>query len=124
MNIGNLWNKQEELRLIDEISDKIPIEVIAQGHGRTVKAIEMRIESMIRKQYAENYSMSTLMKLYNKSEAEIKTIVENALPTPLSKKKSSLIEERLVQMDDKLQRLGEKINKVEKLLVKIYKKLK
>jgi len=51
MNTGNFWNKQEELQLMDEISEKKSLDEIAKSHGRTPKAIEMRLEGIIRKHY-------------------------------------------------------------------------
>jgi len=119
MNIGNFWTKQEELKLIDEISDKMPIEVVAKNHGRTVKAIEMRLESMIRKQYHDNYTISSLMNLYNKSETEIKKIIEKEVPNENQGKQNNK-----KNLEEKLNSMEQKINNLEKLLLKIYKKIK
>lgn len=118
MNIGNFWSKDEELKLMDEISEKIPIENIAKSHGRTVKAIEMRLESMIRKQYNGSATISSLMSLYNKTEAEIKKIIQDQPKQQTKEKKKDR------NIDEKLNKIEEKINNLEKIILKIYKKIK
>ena len=115
MNTGNLWNKQEELQLMDEISDKKTVEEIAKSHGRTSKAIEMRIESLIRKQYQNKYTINALMTLYNKSEQDIKKIIQE-IPQKKEFKKPG-------EQDDRIQKLEERLERIEKYLIKIYKKI-
>lgn len=121
MNIGNFWSKDEELKLMDEISEKIPIENIAKSHGRTVKAIEMRLESMIRKQYNGSATISSLMSLYNKTESEIRKIIQDQPPQQFKEKKKDKNDKNL---DEKLNKIEEKINNLEKIILKIYKKIK
>jgi hypothetical protein len=82
MNTGAYWTKQEELQLMDELSDQRTMDDIAKIHGRTPKAIEMRIESLIRKQHKDNYTISSLVNLYHKTESEIHRIIETAPPPP------------------------------------------
>jgi hypothetical protein len=81
MNTGTYWTKQEELQLMDELSDQRTMDDIAKIHGRTPKAIEMRVESLIRKQHKDNYTISSLVNLYHKTEAEINRIIETT-PSP------------------------------------------
>ena len=119
MNTGNFWSKQEEMQLMDEISDKIPLEHIAKNHGRTPKAIEMRLENMIKKQYGENYTITSLMNLYNKSESEIKKIIQSEVSVSIPKEKKN--DKHVIE---KLNKLEEKINNIEKIILKIYKKIK
>lgn len=111
MNIGNIWTKDEEMQLYEEIADNKTIQEISKIHGRTVKAIEMRIDFIIRKKHEENYTINSLSKLFNKTEQEIKSILQK------EPKKLDPLNEKLIQIE-------EKINSIEKMLIKIYKKMK
>jgi hypothetical protein len=112
MNIGNLWTLEEESKLLDEINDKLSVEIIAKNHGRTKKAIEMRIESMIKKQYQENYSISVLSSLYHKTEEEIQNII----------KESKTLSTNTFSLSSEIENIKIKLDKIEKILIKIYKK--
>jgi translation initiation factor 2B subunit (eIF-2B alpha/beta/delta family) len=118
MNTGNFWSKEEELQLLDEIGDKRTVTEIAKLHGRTPKAIEMRIDALIRKQYSENYTMASLMNLYNKNEKEILKIIQEVsqkeVKQPFDKKQKS---------EDKLKNIEDRLEKIEKYLSRIYKKI-
>ena len=52
-NNNNLFNKnkkwfdQEETMLIDELKNKLSIDIISKNHGRTLYAIECRIKKII-----------------------------------------------------------------------------
>ena len=123
MNRGNLWNQHEELLLMDELSEKIPLETIAAAHGRTVKAIEMRMERMIRKQYEQKYTLSSLCNLYNKSEQEIKNIImtEESGEQPKEKKQDT---KKKNSLETRLTNIETRLDSIEKYIYKIYKKLK
>ena len=118
MNTGNFWNKQEELQLMDEISEKKSLDEIAKSHGRTPKAIEMRLEGIIRKQYSDGYTLSSLMNLYNKTEKDVKKIIQDAaIPSqPKEPKKKQSNEEDFKKIEERLER-------IEKYLIRIYKKI-
>jgi len=113
MNIGSIWTKEEEMQLYEEISDNLPLQEISKKHGRTVKAIEMRIDYLIRKKYQENYTIDSLGKLFNKTDKEISAILQN--------KESKKSDNSVI---DKLKHIEEKIDSMEKILLKIYKKIK
>lgn len=127
MNIGNLWTQKEELQLMDEIGEKIPLEEIAKNHGRTAKAIEMRMDAMIQKQYKSQYTMSALMNLYNKSEKEIRAILDKKT-TP--EKKSigpsggTVNGNGVEKISETLRSMEKRMENIEKLLIKLYKKTK
>ena len=124
MNRGNLWNQHEELLLIDELSEKIPLETIAAAHGRTVKAIEMRMERMIRKQYEQKYTLSSLCNLYNKSEQEIKNIIMTEEPPGTQPKEKKQDTKKNISLETRLTNIETRLDSIEKYIYKIYKKLK
>lgn len=119
MNTGNFWSKEEELQLLDEIGDKRTVTEIAKLHGRTPKAIEMRIDALIRKQYSENYTMASLMNLYNKNEKEILKIIQESPPQKELKQQL----DKKQKNEDKLKIIEERLERIEKYLTKIYKKV-
>lgn len=43
-NIGRTWNEAEHAQLLDEHTAKMSVEEMAEKHGRTVRAIEARLE--------------------------------------------------------------------------------
>jgi len=45
MNIGKSWSEEEHARLVDEFRASVPIADIASRHGRTVRAIEARLQN-------------------------------------------------------------------------------
>jgi len=59
MNRGQLWTKEEEGQLITEVKNGISLPTIATTHGRSLKAIELRIGSMIH-QYQLRHKDGTL----------------------------------------------------------------
>lgn len=119
MNTGNFWSKEEELQLLDEIGDKRTVTEIAKLHGRTPKAIEMRIDALIRKQYSENYTMASLMNLYNKNEKEILRIIQDSPPSKEPKQPS----DKKQKNEDKLKNIEDRLERIEKYLTRIYKKV-
>ena len=45
-SVGKAWSEEEERRLRDEFSHPEPIPLIAKKHGRTIRAIEARLEKI------------------------------------------------------------------------------
>jgi hypothetical protein len=45
-SVGKAWTEEEERRLKDEFSADDPIPLIASKHGRTIRAIESRLEKL------------------------------------------------------------------------------
>jgi len=114
MNTGNLWTAAEEMKLLEEIGDQKPIEEIAKEHGRTLKAIEMRLESMIRKKYSkDHYTIGTLSTLFQKSENDISRIIQD-IPKESTPK---------LNIGEEIGEIKQRLQKIETLLLKIKKKL-
>jgi len=124
-NIGTLWTPEEESQLLEELQQQIPITDIAKKHGRTEKAIRMRIESMIKKQHQRHgYTVSTLMSLYSKSEQEIKAILsEESQSTSTSSSSHTDNPSNRKWNTMNTQELTLRFDHLEKLLHKILKKL-
>jgi hypothetical protein len=124
-NIGKIWTSQEELELLDELSDKKPLNEIAKSHGRSFKAIQMRIEYMIRKHYNEQkYPLSHLCSLYNKDEDEIKTILNNDTSKEYKSAPNQNFSSSKKTSESKLDEIQKKLETIEKLLTKLLKKMK
>jgi hypothetical protein len=45
-NIGKVWSEEEKQQLIDEFQSGKPIADISTDHGRTIRAIESRLEAV------------------------------------------------------------------------------
>jgi hypothetical protein len=45
-SVGKSWSDEEEQQLRDEFSGSEPLELIAAKHGRTIRAIEARLEKI------------------------------------------------------------------------------
>ena len=45
-SVGKSWSGEEEQRLRDEFTAREPIQLIATKHGRTIRAIEARLEKL------------------------------------------------------------------------------
>lgn len=113
MNRGNIWTPQEEKQLMDEIKNRETMDEIAKRHGRSQKAITMRIENMIRKDSQNNVPLKDIMKTYHKTEEEVQQIIimENTSNDSNAK------------MMKKISEIENKIAFMEKILIKIYKKI-
>lgn len=106
MNIGKKWDMDEENKLLNELRNKDSIEKIANVHGRTNKAIEMRIIYIIQK-LKKNMTIRQIAEQLNLEEERIELYLEN-------KDKSNNIMKRLEEIENK-------IDKIEKMIYKIYK---
>lgn len=103
-----VWTAAEEAKLMTELA-RYPVPAIARMHNRSVRAIEMRIEHLIRK-HSKSCSPSELAERFHKSLAEIDQILHHQTPAAAAASKSDPISPQLDRM--------------EALLTKIYKKQK
>ena len=102
MNAGKPWTPEEEERLMDALQRHCTISDIARRHNRSIRAIEMRIESLVRKHKTAGKTPEQLMAMFQKTKEEVASILSVATDRS--------IEQRL--------------SAVETLLEKIYKKQK
>ncbi|NDE13668.1 hypothetical protein EBZ80_01925 [bacterium] len=115
MNIGKVWTKEEDERLMDEIREKHDVQHIAREHGRTPKAIEMRVEGLIRRFHKDRrYPVSSLADLFHRSEQEIRQILEQSPQQQQRPVSLESIQRRLDDMEDLLRRINKKLSREKK----------
>ena len=114
----SLWTKKEESELCHEMRLDRPLEEIAKKHQRSQKAIELRFALILQRAIAEGEKMFTLQKEYRITEQAIKRYLDMLQETktaePMDYKK----------IESSIEAVEEKLKNMEKLLAKIYKKLK
>ena len=90
------------------------IEIIAELHERSVTAINMRIELLIRRMIEQKESKTVIAQKFRKTIEEINEILKQQ---PLSKTKTSSDNTQILERLDRIERLLEKIcNRQNKLL--------
>lgn len=97
------WSDQEEKKLITGLQDNLDIRELAKRHERSIKAIEMRIELLIKRYHQNGKTINELQKIFKKDEKSIESILNP---------KSTLDE------------LSERVKRIEETVNKIYKKQK
>jgi hypothetical protein len=113
--IGNKWTEDEEQRMILGFQKGKTLEDMAKDHQRTPKAMEMRRDSLLRK-LSPKASVQELGQLFHMDPRDVKEVLASAPPPPTpssSKEKESSFKEVLARLD-----------KLETLLEKIYKRIK
>jgi hypothetical protein len=61
-NMGQKWSDEEELLLLEELSNNIDIETIAQKHNRTVGGINSRRREIAYKMYLKHFSTEEIIR--------------------------------------------------------------
>lgn len=61
-NMGQKWNDEEEALLLQELSNNIDIETIAQKHNRTIGGINCRRREIAYKMYLQNVSIDAIIR--------------------------------------------------------------
>ena len=110
------WTTVEEDRLLSSIRQQKPLPVIAREHNRSVKAIEMRAEVMIRRMHKEGRSTKELMSLFRRSEQEIDTILSAAAAPSAADHRSNSTTTQIIEaiqgLESRLSQIEENINKL------------
>jgi len=107
------WSTEEEERLLVALQAQRSLADIAKSHCRSVRAIEMRIEMMIRRIHTNSgKSIKEISKLFLKPEAEVEKIISsNNNPTTTAKsEKLKEIEETLEKIWKKQKKMNEKLD--------------
>jgi len=127
MNRGKSWETEEELQLLREIQQRptLSLEVVAQQHGRSVKAIQLRLASLFRKEVQqlsgeEGISSARLLsKKYGLPEHQICSLLAmqatETLPPRPSPSPSAMTHS---EWEDLMGRL----DRIERLVKKLYKR--
>jgi len=116
--IGNKWTPEEEQLLIERVRRQEGVQNIALHHERTVKAIEMRIEHLIRKLSKGGMKTHDLCETFHKSPNDIQNILSSE-PNPPS---SSFPMKEDTQ--ERLDKIEQRLEKIERLLEKIHHRIK
>jgi len=118
-NHKSFWTEKEENNLLHEIQLNLSLEEIAERHQRTKTAIELRFALLLEKKLKSGEKRHRLAQEYNISDSEISRFL-----TLLDQKKKYETEGgNWKQMEKDVGMLCEKMSNVEKLLLKITKKL-
>ena len=75
-NMGQKWSEKEETLLLEELSNDIDIETIAEKHGRTVGGINSRRQQIAYKMYLKNMSTEEIIKKTKLDYDSIKQTIE------------------------------------------------
>lgn len=65
MNLNKPWTEDEENRLLVDVSNGVDLSTIAQKHGRSVKAIEMRLQKIIYENHTKGRPLESIARLLN-----------------------------------------------------------
>ena len=115
INAGKSWTFDEEQLLIEHIQKyDNDIENIAELHGRSMIALNMRIDMLIRKMIQEGQSKQKIGKLFRKTDDEIHLI--------LSQQQSQ--NEHKSSYENQNKDIHIKLQDIENVLLKIFKKIK
>ena len=110
------WTKKEEDDLCHAIKLKRSFERIAADHGRSVKAVQIRFHSILKKKMEKGESLKTLREQFGMSETEMKNIM--AMETP---ERSGSVNSNISLDQNKIL---ERLDKIETIMMKIYKHVK
>lgn len=118
-NSGKNWTSQEEQELLNHISIyNGNLEIIAEMHERSVVAINMRIELLIRRMVIEKKESKTVIaQKFRKTIDEINEILKQHPPSKNSNSSDNQILDRL----DRIEKLLEKISIRQNKLLKNHK---
>ena len=75
-NIGKKWTEDEELLLLNELKDNIPIHLIAEQHKRTNNGIKCRCKELAYRMYIDNISIEKIKETTKLSHYDIEHIIK------------------------------------------------
>lgn len=113
-NVGNKWLIEEDEKLVQEITDNKSYEEIALEHKRTITAIKSRVIShIIYPKYKDNIDLEKISLEYNIDTELLKKYI-NKLETKKSVNitDKEKIFEYLVKLDNKLDEINSKLDKI------------
>lgn len=111
------WTKKEEDDLCHAIKLKRSFEKIAADHDRSVKAVQIRFHSILKKKMEKGESLKTLRDQFGLSETEMKNILAMETPeknTNINSNSNTLHQNKIL----------ERLDKIETIMMKIYKHVK
>jgi len=108
-NRGKPWDDEEESTLLSELSMHQSMDKIAIQHGRSVKAIQMRIGYLLKKH--KHLSMTELTRKFNLSEPIIHELLQ-LTPTE---------SENVKHIASQFQTILERLESIDRKVTKLYK---
>lgn len=100
--VGTLWSKDEEIKLLSELSQKMSLEDISRIHQRTVRGILLRRNMMIQQDIKKNICEEEICNKYNISELEYQMILSENSEKIKKKSKEEIHEERIVKLESEI----------------------
>jgi len=110
-NRGKPWDDVEESTLLSELSMHQPMEKIAIQHGRSVKAIQMRVGSLLKKH--QHLSMTELTRKFNLPETMIHELLQLTPTDPEHHKHHHIASQ--------FQTILERLDSIDRKVTKLYK---
>jgi hypothetical protein len=100
--VGTLWYKDEEVKLLRELSQKISLEDISQIHQRTFRGILLRRNMMIQQDIKKNMLEEEICNKYNISELEYQMILSENSEKIKKKSKEEIHEQRIAKLETEI----------------------
>jgi hypothetical protein len=100
-NSGNKWTENEENQLLENLNKGCKIDQIAEIHGRSIGAINSRINDIAYKMHVNNIPIAEIMNKTKLEEYEIKIVIENKVNnTPVKKQPTGkkTMEEQIAEL--------------------------
>lgn len=114
------WSKQEEMDLEHQVRLKTPLDEIAIKHGRSRRAIELRLATMIQKRVKDGSTKPLLMREFVMTPTELEYYLNLNIQSDFKKPQQ---EEQEHVLKDKIEKLQTRVDKLEKIIKKIYNKI-
>lgn len=109
LNAGKQWTPTEEEQLLQRLQQNWSYLQIAREHNRSIRAIEMRVETLIRKHCHAGCTKAELVSTFKKTPDEIDQIM-------IGERSSNPMDQRLQRIEDMLEKLYKKQKQMLELL--------
>jgi len=126
-NIGKTWTEEEDALLLEELSNNIDIESIANAHNRTIGGINARRGVIAYKLYSNNISMEEIIVKTKLDEYKIieiinkREIIDNKKSqNNITKNKPILIESEIYEIKNDIKELKNTIKELVEMIKSIY----
>jgi len=121
--LGQLWTKEEEDQLLDELSQNVSAQKIAENHNRTIGGINSRIQLIAYKLHKNNASIEEIAEKTKIFDFQIPGIIEkyNKNTQKQSKLQTNttqpiMIENEILEVKKEMKMMNQKLEKIFKLL--------
>jgi len=123
--VGNKWTTEEEQQLIHHLRQQKTMPQIAVEHQRTVKAIQMRLQSIIRQLLSSSKSRQQIASYLNLDVQTVQELEQFECPSiSSSASQSSSPAVATNAIHEQLQEMHHRLQRMEHIMEKMYKKVK